>query len=449
MSLYGRTIIETDIAKIDTSNILEVLADALKTFNTNVKDIQYLYDYYKGKQDILSKTKDVRPEINHIVCENRAAEIVTFKTGYLVGEPIQYISDTNDDVTEAVNQLNTFMKYNSKATLDEELVEWMNIAGTSYIIALPSDDEECPFKLSVINPDRAFIIYSSSIFHEALAGVYVSEVGDDTVYTVYTNEWKYTVIDDAIKREPNPLGLIPIIEYPANNSRIGAFELVIDLLNEINNLDSSRMDSVDQFVQSLLVLYNAELGDDTTANTIRQAGLIALKSVNGMNADIKVISEELNQSQTQTLKDDLYDAVLTICSMPSRNGSDSGSNGIAVVYRDGWTAAETAAKVTEAMYKESDRKLRKVVFTILRTLGGVDLKVSQVEPHFTRRNYENIATKSQVLIAMLNNDKIDPKYAYTACGLFIDPEEAYAAGMKWYESRQAEQPNISNTGIEG
>ena len=241
---------------------------------------------------------------------------------------------------------------------------------------------------------------------------------------------------DTITTEPNALGAIPIIEYPANSSRIGEFEKVISLLNAINTLDSNRLDGVEQFIQSLLVLVNADLDDNENAETIRDKGMILLKNVGENKADVKIIAESLDQAQTQTLKDDFYNAVLTICSMPSRNSNDSGSNGIAIVYRDGWSAAETAAKASEAMYKKSDVALRRVLNRIIEAFspeGGIS--VTDVACKFTRRSYENIETKSQTLNTMLNNDKIDPLYAYTACGLFVDPEEAYAAGMAWYKSQ--------------
>jgi len=48
-----------------------------------------------------------------------------------------------------------------------------------------------------------------------------------------------------------PLDLgIPIIEYPANKARLGAFEIVLPLLDAINNVESNRMDGVEQFIQA-------------------------------------------------------------------------------------------------------------------------------------------------------------------------------------------------------
>ena len=55
---------------------------------------------------------------------------------------------------------------------------------------------------------------------------------------------------------------------------------------------------------------------------------------------------------------------------------------------------------------------------------------------FTRRNYEGIQSKSQVLIAMLNNPKIHPQLAFQHSGMFSDSESAYTMSMKYYEEQQ-------------
>lgn len=128
-TLTGRTVIYTDVDVIDRSNVVEVLNKALETHDVNKNDIQYLYDYYKGKQPILERVKDIRPEINNKLVENRANEIVSFKVGYLMGEPIQYVCrGGSDEHSEAINQLNEFVFAEDKAAKDKELADWFTIA---------------------------------------------------------------------------------------------------------------------------------------------------------------------------------------------------------------------------------------------------------------------------------------------------------------------------------
>ena len=53
-------------------------------------------------------------------------------------------------------------------------------------------------------------------------------------------------------------------------------------------------------------------------------------------------------------------------------------------------------------------------------------------------NYDDIQSKAQVLIALLQNDKVHPKLAFTSSGLFVDPESAYKISMEHYEEVKKE-----------
>ena len=89
MEMYGRRVITTDATEITNENIIKELDKAFGTHNLNRGEIEYLWNYYRGKQPILERKKTVRPEICNKIVENRANEIVSFKVGYLCGEPIQ------------------------------------------------------------------------------------------------------------------------------------------------------------------------------------------------------------------------------------------------------------------------------------------------------------------------------------------------------------------------
>ena len=447
--LFGRRKIVTSAKEITPENVVkEIVTKAHVTHLLNKDEIEYLYKYYKGDQPILYRQKKIRPEINYHVVENRAQEIVAFKTGYLCGSPIQYVSrNSKDDVSEGVKKLNDLMLAESKATKDKELIEWDMICGTAFRLVLPDDgteQDESPFELYTLDPRQAYVVYSIDHTQKPLAGIY--EVFDDDGqlyrYTVYTPAYIFELEDKKlISTQPNPLGRIPLIEYPANPARLGAFEVVIGLLDALSAIDSDRMNGLSQFIQSLVVLTNAELPEGESASTIRESGLIELKSTTDNKATIDIISENLDQANTQTLKEDLYQTVLTIVGMPSQASgyqSDSSNNG-AVILRNGWQGAEARAKDSELMFKESEQEFLKVVLFICNKLADFELNVSDIEAHFTRRQYEDILTKSQVLINMLSNDKIAPKLAFEASGLFIDSEEAYRESKAYYDELKAEE----------
>lgn len=438
--LTGRTVTYTDVDVIDKSNVVQVLKKALETHDVNKSDIQYLYDYYKGKQPILNRIKDIRPEINNKLVENRANEIVSFKVGYLMGEPVQYVCrGGSDEHSEAINQLNEFVFAEDKAAKDKELADWFTICGTSYRMILPDavdDEDEAPFEIYTLDPRYSFVVYHSGLGNKRKMGVkYIVLQDDSVIYSVYTDKMYFEIKDDKIiKAQPHSLGCVPIIEYPANTSRLGAFEIVLPLLDAINEIGSNRLDGVEQFVQAILLLKGVDI-DSEDFKALKENGGLKVP----LEGDAKYLVQELNQTQTQTLVDYMYQTVLTICGMPNRNGGSSTSDtGSAVIMRDGWSAAEARAKDTELMFKMAEREFLRLVISITNTLRDMSLKLSAIEIRFTRRNYENIQEKAQVLTTMLANNKIHPRLAFEHCGLFVDPELAYTESMEYAEERENE-----------
>lgn len=104
--------------------------------------------------------------------------------------------------------------------------------------------------------------------------------------------------------------------------------------------------------------------------------------------------------------------------------------------RDGWSAAESRAKKEEIIFKKSENRFLRLALRFSEIYRSLGLRVSEVETRFTRRNYENIQLKSQVLTTMLQNPKIHPKLAFIHCGMFPDPDAAYEMSMEYAEEQE-------------
>ena len=456
--MVGREIIKSDVTEVTRENVLEVLNKALVVHARNRAQIQYLWDYYRGKQPILNRKKKVREEICNRIIENRANEIVAFKTGYLMGEPLQYVSrGATDQITEEVNRLNEFVFAEEKAAKDMELVNWSHICGTAYRMILPdnmaSEEDDSPFELYSLDPRNSFVVYTNNIARDPLLGVrYVTDDDGVVHYSCYSRNLCFNISSgmtfgdgQIISVIPHILGDIPIVEYPLNRERQGAFEIVLPLLDAINLTDSNRLDDIEQTVQALMVFYNVDISEDAYEE-LKVKGAMKVKDMDPqMKGRVEYLVNNLSQSNPQAIKDDLYQSVLTICGMPNRN-TGNGDNGIAVVYRDGWSAAETRAKSSELMFKKSERRMLKMMLNICRIERMMELKVSDIEIRFTRRNYENINQKAQVLDLMLKNQKIHPQLAFAHSGLFVDPELAYSMSNEYYQKQLEEaKDEISET----
>lgn len=282
-------------------------------------------------------------------------------------------------------------------------------------------------------------MYNNGLGNKPLLGVkYVVDDNGIVHYSCYSDHEYFEIVEShIIKVEPHILGDIPIIEYPLNIARIGAFELVIPLLDAINLTDSNRQDGVEQFIQALMLFHNVDISSEDYEK-LREEGAIKFRDIDPqLKAEVSYLTSTLNQGETQTLVDHMYQTVLTICGMPNRNGGTSTSDtGSAVIMRDGWSAAEARAKDSELMFKKSERIFLKLILNICKTLKGMDLKVCNIEIRFTRRNYENILQKAQVLDLMLKNSKIHPRLAFEHCGLFVDSDLAYTLSAEYAEEQE-------------
>ena len=436
--MFGRREIFTDEQNITAENVVAVLMKAVAVHDQNRSEINYLWNYYRGQTPVLSKTKEIRENINHKICVNRAYEIVTFKRGYGFGEPIQYIRRGQDEsLSDDVDRLNSYMFVARKHSQDNKLAEWMYVCGLGMRMILPGPDADEPFVIHNLDPRDSFVVKYNGLGSPVVMGVkFVSQENGQRVYSIYTKDMYFEVENGIlVKSKPHVLGDVPIFEYPANSARLGSFEIVLPLLDAINELESNRMDDVEQFVNSFLALIGCSI-DGETAKQLDADKMLCLPE----GTDAKYLSAAMQQSDTQVLADSLYEYVLTICGIPNRNGGSSTSDtGSAVIFRDGWSSAEAHMKSVEEEYKDADQRPLKMVLRILRDTVGTELKLWSVVPKFSRRNYDNLQTKTQVLTSMLGNPKIHPRLAFVHCGLFLDPESAYMESKAYWEEQEKKE----------
>lgn len=445
--MYGRRVVYTDEVNITAGNLLKVLRECLKTHEENRRDIEKLWDIYRGKTDILGKTKEIREEINHKVCENHAWETVNFYDGYEFGEPIQYIHRGECKSDSEILKLNELMDALGKDTKDGELATWMHVCGVGYRLVLKDGiytlDPRYTFVARNTGAERRKVM-SVSMVRRQDGGREFTCYTDTKQFELSVDEQRVKIFDDdslpitlpmdgVTIREKDIYTGNPIVEYTANPARFGCFEAGVPLLNAINELQSNRMDDVEATVNAILVLLGASM-EEGQYSQLQEEKMLSLPN----GTDAKYLTCQLDQNGTQKLLDDLYQKYLEIVGMPNRNGSGGTSdNGIAVIYRDGWQDAEANAKTMEKMFRQPEREMLGV---LLRVNPQIKLDPKDIVIKFTRRNYDNLLTKVEALTMMLENPNIHPETAFVSCGLFVDPVGEYLKGQEWKDAQSVEEP---------
>ena len=449
--LFGRTVIYYDDVEITEKNICDILNKAMPVHRVNSAQIDKLYNIYKGKRAILNKVKPIRPEIANIIAVNYPYQIVRFHTGFLLGKQVKYVSsgDNNtslsDNVSKEIDLLNRYASDCCKAAKDIELADWFHICGTSYRMIRSvkgASEKESPFDFFTLDPRFTFVVYSNEVGHKPILGVNTVKKADGTIiYNCWTRNKLIKVKkpirypDSIISVEDHVYGAVPVIEYPANNARLGAFEIVLSLLDAIDAAFSDLADGREQFINALMVIKGA----DITAEQFQQ-----LKEYGGIkvpaDGDVKYLVSELNQTQNGETINLMIDTMLEIVGMPQRSGGTGGTsdNGVAVYLRSGFVDASTRAIATERIFKQSENEFLRIALRICNAKRGMQLQLSSVEAHFERFNSDNSLTNAQALTTMLASGKIHPELCFEAVPMFSDPNSAYRMSAE-YEAAQLEK----------
>ena len=480
-TLHGRRQIFTGEKEITRKNVLQVLQKALSVHNLNRREILFLKDYERGIQPILERTKQVNAEINNKIVVNIANEIVTFKSSEFAGEPIQYVSrrgnnsveDMNKEIPKKVSAVNDMMLSEDKNALDYEMAYEMFTCGTTYRLTYHDEDlgkrlddylDEAPFEIARPEAENTFVVkYNNAKKRVAMGVTYVflDEPKGAVEYTVYTPNVTYTVegiptvagstreiglrITNEVKHN---FGQVSLVEYPCNPDRMGAFEVVMDLLNAVSLTLSNQEDGIEQFIQALMVFDGVDISRDDFLS-LKDLGAIKLPATpagqTGGGRKLYYLNEQLDQSQTNSLVNNMKQIILEICGMPSQGNASTGdsSNNGAVIMRNGWWHAEGRALQTQNMWRRAETQFLKIVLKICADANRLTgLRISDLEPRFWRQSYEDLLVKTQSF-ATLRSAGMPAVQAFKFSHLSRDPE-GDAIAYDDYQEKLAEELDRMN-----
>lgn len=433
---YGRKIAYTNVEMITAKNVVKVIGSCIGAFYWNKPAIKYLWDYYKGDQPVLYRTKLSNEDILNKVVENHAYEIVQFKVGQTYGEPIQFISRKDDEtINKAVDTLNDFMSDANKQEKDIKAGEWQSATGTSFKAIQPKDNGDIPFRIVAPTPMNTFVIYNENTEEPILAVQELKDIEGNHYKMAFSETMSFRIENsNVVETKLHTYGQIPIVEFPNNHERISDIELVIGMLDAINNMQSNRVDGIQQFVEYFVKFVNCQI-DEETFSKMKESHALVVTSTNKDNkADVEIMTQELDQTQCQVAKEDMWDNTLSILAIPNKQGNTGGDTQGAVELRNGWDFSKTRAKLKDPVVKTAEKRLAMVVLNVLR-LAGEDLKLSirDFDVQINHSPQDNMYTKAQTLTVLLQSG-IHPLVAIKTVGLWGDAEKTFLLSKPYIDN---------------
>ena len=137
--------------------------------------------------------------------------------------------------------------------------------------------------------------------------------------------------------------------------------------------------------------------DSKTFKELMELGAVKIKSDSNLPADVKLLINNLDHSNTDVYYSRTLSNMLNIVGIPIPSTKTSGGDtGEARQLGDGWIMADLRADQDELMFKNSEMSMLELVLKICKTDPNCninELEPEDIEPQFERNKSDNLLVK--------------------------------------------------------
>ena len=392
-------------AEFDEKNIKkELVVKLIREHEKQLPRFKKLKKYYLGEHDILSKQRAKNKPNYKPVC-NHAKDIADTSTGYFMGNTISYSNSEDTDIDELLIAFDNAEVDES----DHDNALDMAIYGVAYEYVYARENENI-LDIKSLEVENTFIVYDDSIEQQPLFGVYYfkrkENKSDTETYqaVIMTKQLVYSIVLEGkekgvISEKPIPhnMGDIPIIEYKNNKYSIGDFEQQIGLIDSYNSLTANRINDKEQFIDSILVLYGARLGDDEEESIKAMESLAEHKLLElHPEARAEYLSKTLNENEVETLRNAVKQDIYTFSHIPNLTDENFAGNSSGVAMEFKLLGLEMITKIKQRYYVKGLKKRIKLFANYLG-LTQIAIDANSIIPNFSRSLPKNLLEISQIV----------------------------------------------------
>jgi phage portal protein, SPP1 family len=391
--------------EFDEKNIKkELVVKLIREHEKQIPRFKKLKKYYLGEHDILSKQRAKNKPNYKPVC-NHAKDVADTSTGYFMGNTITYSNSEDTDIDELLIAFDNAEVDES----DHDNALDMAIYGVAYEYVYARENENI-LDIKSLEVENTFIVYDDSIEQQPLFGIYYFKRKENKADTetyqavIMTKQFVYSIVLEGkekgvISEKPIPhnMGDIPIIEYKNNKYSIGDFEQQIGLIDSYNSLTANRINDKEQFIDSILVLYGARLGDDEEESIKAMESLAENKLLElHPEARAEYLSKTLNENEVETLRNAVKQDIYTFSHIPNLTDENFAGNSSGVAMEFKLLGLEMITKIKQRYYVKGLKKRIKLFANYLG-LTQIAIDANSITPHFSRSLPKNLLEISQIV----------------------------------------------------
>ena len=293
-------------------------------------------DYFYGKHKILQRTFDDKSKPNNRVMCNIPKYIVQVRTGFFSSSPLTLESEN----PEYLKDIRKVLEYNDFKQIFNQLDTYCSIYGHSFLVMYMNEEGRVSFTAQ--NPTDWIYVRDNSLEQKPKFAIRYYAWWDDVenmqMYDIelYTDKeiinYEGSPVDlKEVSRRPHYFNGLPVIEFMENESRQGAYENVISLIDTYELMLSDTANTINYFSDCYLVLTGMQ---ETQAEDIaRMKNDRVLLVPEGCEASFltKNVSENYNENMLKRLQEQIF--VVACTPLLSDSSFSSNSSGVAIQFK--------------------------------------------------------------------------------------------------------------------
>jgi len=374
----------------------EVIEDVIRYNESQHNRYDILERYYLGDHDILYRYKSETLKNNRLVI-NHASYIVDTNVGYLLGNPVDYMSDY--DISEVLE----CYKQQTINDLDNEVAKNTAIYGTQneYVYA----NEDAQPRSAVVDNRNSILVYDTTLQHNKLFGVIYRAIYDGLNFQYYdaiymdkevVRHYKLSGALILLEEYPHNFGDVPLIQYQNNPDLVGDFENVLTLIDAYNLIQSDRINDKEQLVDAILCMYDFDFTAEQH-EMLKESRVLASIPKDGR---VEYLTKVLHEADMDILRNNLEQDIHKISMCPNMSDEKFSGNSSGVALRFKLLPFEQSTKNKERYFEKGLLNRFKLYNTFLSKSSRMpEIPIYEVDAVFKRNLPQNDLEISQ----MINN----------------------------------------------
>jgi SPP1 family phage portal protein len=329
--------------------------------------------YYRNENDIKQRVFTDLTKPNNKIAHSWGNYITDTIVAIFLGEPVSYTGQDED-----IEKLNYIFEQGDEQDLNTELAKDQSRYGVAYELAYI--DEQADVKLTQLSPLNTICIYDDTVNSNLLYVIRFNEVKnilDDTTTTVVTlyskcniKEYKKTESNvlEFTSEQAHNFEIVPVSIYKNNEELLGDYELLIDLIDFYDVMESDTANAFDYYNDAYMKFMGCQMPDDIT--TMKEQRILEVPE----GGDIQFLTKNSNDLEQENTKNRIVSDIHKFSFVPDMSDENFANNvsGIAMKYK--LLGLLNKARIKRRKYKKGLQNRLWLISNILNLKSGKDLQ---------------------------------------------------------------------------